>query len=107
MVVAPPTPSCSEEIFQERVIRLCPDAPAVEGLLVKSVFIDDVPLAVLESDGRYTTALNQYVSHDSLQAAARDAVTLLGGAKLMSLQEQADQSQEVKEKIEEIGLPCP
>lgn len=79
---------CGEEVFAGRVIRLCPDAPAVDGLLAQSVFIDGVPLAVMVRNGRYVTALNQYLSHASLREAARDAVTVLAGAALMPFEEQ-------------------
>ncbi|MFI6319061.1 tyrosinase family oxidase copper chaperone [Nonomuraea sp. NPDC050556] len=80
--------SCSEETYLGRAIRLCPDAPASHGLLASSVFIDDVALVVLVRDGRYVTVLNQYVSHASLRDAARDAVSVLGGAALVPPEEQ-------------------
>lgn len=98
--------TCGEEVFGGRLVRICPDAPAVDGLMVDSVFIDGVPLALLVRDGRFTTALNQYLSHATLRDAAHDAVAVLAGAKLASLEEQAAQSDELKEKIEKIVRPC-
>ncbi|WP_093171289.1 tyrosinase family oxidase copper chaperone [Sinosporangium album] len=79
---APVHAGCFSETFKGRNLQICPHTPVVDDLMARGVFIDGVPLLIAVRHGTYTSALNLHTAHDSLKAAARDAVNRLQGAAL-------------------------
>ncbi|GII92780.1 hypothetical protein Ssi02_30110 [Sinosporangium siamense] len=80
--ISPVPTGCSSETYQGRQVQICPEAPVVDGVVARGVFIDGVPLLVVVRHGQFTSALNAHARHGELRAAAHDAVNLLGGAAL-------------------------